>query len=217
MSPQFRQDSLKYFVSTVCCHLRRHRRPCVGRKMSLYALGLAACFSTAVEATPPATVSAPDNTYFTHSDFALPFQVKPGGRCPQQLDLLVSRDAGRTWHVYQTAAPAEGRFRLAQVDEGEYWLKVQVRDAAGSSMSNSVMRLCVDRTRPKANIDCQWQSDGRLLFSSKIEESHIDLQSIKLTLRTDGDNQPWLCRWKLRRNQMERCVVLPWIAGLQKF
>ena len=179
MSPQFRQDSLKSFVCPRNWFVRTSA-----------VIGLAACVPSLVEATPPQVARLDDGAFYTQSDFSIPFQVKPGGRCPQQLDLLVSRDGGRSWHVHQSAAPAEGRFRLAQVDEGEYWLKVQVRDAAGSSLSHSTMHLFVDRSRPTASMLCDWQGDSTLMLTSTVEDAHLDPQSLSLSLRTDVDSQP---------------------------
>ena len=178
MSPQIRQDSLKFFVC---------------KRSWLVRAGLAISFAASAPAlaiaAPPHVAPSSDGAFYTHSDFSLPFQIKPGGRCPQQLDLLVSRDGGRSWHVHQSAAPAEGRFRFAQADEGEYWLKVQVRDAAGSSLSQSTMHLFVDRTRPTSSLQCDWQGDSTLLLSCTVEDAHLDPQSLSLFLRTDVDTK----------------------------
>ena len=179
MSPQFRQDSLKSFVCQRNWFVRTSA-----------AIGLAACVPALAEATPPQVAIHGDGAFYTQSDFSIPFQVKPGGRCPQQLDLLVSRDGGRSWHVHQSAAPAEGRFRFAQVEEGEYWLKVQVRDAAGSSLSHSTMHLFVDRSQPTASMQCDWQGDSTLMLTSTVEDAHLDPQSLSLMLRTDVDSKP---------------------------
>lgn len=179
MSPHFRQDTLKFFVC------RRSWFVQAG-----VAIGLTAWVPALALSAPPRVSQPSQEAFYTCSDFALPFQVKPGGRCPQQLDLLVSRDGGRSWQVHQSAAPAEGRFRFAQVDDGEYWLKVQVRDAAGSSLSPSTMHLFVDRTRPTSTLQCDWQGDSTLLMSCTVEDAHLDPQSLSLCLRTDVDTRP---------------------------
>lgn len=154
-----------------------------------WALMLTCTAPTIVQATPPQH-SQLHNTYYTQADFTLPFQVKPGGRCPQSLDLMVSRDGGRSWQVHQSLAPAEGRFRFTQADEGAYWLKVQVRDAAGSSVSPTTMHLIVDRSRPQARLVCDWQGENKLMVSTHVEDANLDPESIQLLLRTDVDLTP---------------------------
>lgn len=152
-------------------------------------MSLAGLIPMVVNAAPPPVLQS-SSAHYTQSDFVLPFQVKPGGRCPQCLDLMVSRDGGRSWQVHQTATPAEGRFYFAQAEEGEYWLKVQVRDAAGSAFSNSTMHLIVDRTLPRATIECDLRGDSTLDINCKVEDPYLDTQSIQLFVRTDADNAP---------------------------
>ncbi len=177
MNPQFKEDSFKFFV---CRHRRLAR--------AALAIGMLTFGATTCSAIPPQSAQPDSPVHFAQGDFSIPFQVKPGGRCPQQLDLLISRDGGRTWQVHQSAAPAEGRFRLAQLDEGQYWLKVQARDSAGSSLSPTTMLCTVDKTGPKSNIECDWQGDNKLLVDCKVEDLHLDTQSLQLTLRTDRED-----------------------------
>lgn len=179
MCPRTRQDLLKSIV----CNFKRLAQ--AGVVVAIAASSPAFC-----SATPP--VHSQTGAYYAQSDFTLPFQIKPGGRCPQNLDLLMSRDGGKSWQVVQTAAPAERGFRIAHAAEGEYWMKVQVRDSAGAALANSTMHVFVDTTRPQATLLCDWQSDSKLLLSGKIMEAHLDAATIQLTMRTDLANEPVL-------------------------
>ena len=179
MSPQFRQDSLKLFVCG---------RNWIVRTGML--IGLVSSASDLCQALPPQSQPGKQPTYYAQSDFTLPFQVKPGGRCPQHLDLLISRDGGRSWFTHQSAAPTEGRFRFSNIEEGEYWLKVQARDAAGASLSNSTLHLVVDRTKPQASLESDWQGESTLVVTSVVKDPHFDPESLQLQLRTDVASEP---------------------------
>ncbi len=141
--------------------------------------------ASVVSAQAPSSQPSAPGTHYTQSDFTIPFQVKPGGRCPAHLDLLVSRDAGRSWHIHQTTAPAEAQFRFAKADEGMYWLKVQARDASGISLSQSTMHLIVDRTRPEVTMNCEWSSESTLVVTCDLQDANLNAQKVQLQLRTD--------------------------------
>jgi hypothetical protein len=52
------------------------------------------------------------------------------------------------------------------------------------------MRLVVDRTRPQGSLQCDLQSDRRLVVSSIIQDAKLNQESVRLLLRTDVNSQP---------------------------
>ncbi len=128
-------------------------------------------------------------THFTQGSFRIPFQVQPGGRCPAQLDLLVSRDSGRTWHVHQSATPAEKAFEVTDADEGEFLIKVQARDGRAAVVSRSIMKLVVDRTPPQIDLTCDWQAESGLLIQCRVMDRSVDPQLVTLQLRTSNETE----------------------------
>ncbi|MCC6508073.1 MAG: hypothetical protein IT423_03135 [Pirellulaceae bacterium] len=156
--------------------------------LSILMLGtVAGAWSNQAAAVSPGTDQPA--TYYVGGDFRLPFRVQPGGRCPKRLDLLVSRNAGRTWQIYQTATPAEAAFEIKQADEGQYWLKVQTRDTSAAVVSQQNMVLVVDRTEPTAKLACHWDGDEALVVQCHVEDSNLDHQNIQLELRTGGQSE----------------------------
>lgn len=124
-------------------------------------------------------------TYYVGGDFRLPFRVKPGGRCPTELDLLVSRNKGRTWLTHQTASPSASAFEIKQADEGQYWLTVRARDTTAAVLSQRHMVLVVDRTEPEVGLACHWNGQETLVVQCKVEDPNLDDQNIQLEFRSD--------------------------------
>ena len=67
------------------------------------------------------------------------------------MELHVSEDGGKTWHVCATALPNEAQFNFHAPQEGEYWFAVKTVDATGKlwpkSFDRPEMRVIVEPLR----------------------------------------------------------------------
>ena len=66
--------------------------------------------------------------------FTIPFgldPLDPAGAEPREVQLHVSEDRGKSWHVGATAQPDELQFNFRAPQDGEYWFIVKTVDAAG--------------------------------------------------------------------------------------
>jgi hypothetical protein len=102
-------------------------------------------------AEPASTPTLPEPVVTHENLFTIPFHVEKAdqpSREPVEVQLFVSVNRGANWIPYSQVDPAQGRFMVRAVADGEYWFMVRTLDRGGKLRpelsSTPEMRVIVD-------------------------------------------------------------------------
>ncbi|MEX0865803.1 MAG: hypothetical protein WD030_00500, partial [Pirellulales bacterium] len=131
------------------------------------------------------------------STFAIPFSVsKPAGGepAPQEVQLFVADPANPQWRLDSRVAPTDGRFLFRAPRDGEYWFQVRTIDANGQLIGppsrEPGLKVLVDTTAPRLDVQAQMLIDGRLEISWTATDTHLTPGSLNLEHQL-ASNAPW--------------------------
>lgn len=129
--------------------------------------------------------------YLPFAHFAIPFDIDRTGKLPQEVNLWVSADQGKSWLKYASNSPDKRSFEFQAAAEGEYLFAVQTQDDRGASALAAAppMRILVDTTKPKLQLNADINAAGRLVIDYRIEDRFLSEQSIRLSYSVDGSSQ----------------------------
>ena len=110
---------------------------------------LALTAGSAAAQAPPGDV-----IYSRQGSFRIPFQIDPGERRIQQVQLHVSEDQGRNWSQYASALPTEKFFNYQTNRDATYWFTVRTvtRCAPTASLPVENTRLAGSAFQPRRSI-----------------------------------------------------------------
>ncbi len=160
-------------------------------------LALAAAATQAGANPSAATPPMPQTIATRQTLFAIPFRIpKPDhvSQEPVEVQLWVSGDRGANWDYYSKAEPARQQFMFRAGADGEYWFLVRTLDRSGRLRPESTgvpgLRVVVDTTPPKLQLQAQQGPAGQVTAQWKIDEPNPKSNSLTIQYRTTADG-PW--------------------------
>jgi hypothetical protein len=115
----------------------------------------------------------------------------------QKVDLYVSADQGKQWHLYAAIQPTQKEISFVAPTDGEYWFDLVTTFKDGRSepqapgLQPPLLVLIVDTKPPRITLRPQDSSDGQASVTWEIEDDHLDLRSLKLEYR-DAITGSWV-------------------------
>jgi hypothetical protein len=152
--------------------------------------------ATLLGGLPGARAAEPGETIYTNKmHFRIPFRYDPaemqrlGAR---EVQLFVSTDEGRAWHLVQRVVPLAGRFEFRAPSDGVYWFCVRTLDGRNAlhpadDQIAPGLKVVVDTTRPRLELTLQQVSAGRVELSWRCEDPNLDLSQLAMEYIQTGD------------------------------
>lgn len=148
-------------------------------------------------ATPTLAVrgqDSPDPIYWKQSVFSIPYQINrpdTADDAPLEVRLLVSRDAGATWNMLQSAKPhVKGFIYNAEQEDGHYWFAVQTVDRFGrqhpATDIQPELHVVVDTMPPKLQVNAEVNAGGDVVIHCEQEDANIDVEKLSVSVRPEG-------------------------------
>jgi hypothetical protein len=115
----------------------------------------------------------------------------------QKVDLYVSADQGKQWHLYAAIQPTQKEISFVAPTDGEYWFDLVTTFKDGRSepqapgLQPPLLVLIVDTKPPRISLRPQDSFDGQASVTWEIEDDHLDLRSLKLEYR-DATTGSWV-------------------------
>jgi hypothetical protein len=129
--------------------------------------------------------------------FTIPVSVdrtQPGHQ-PQEVQLLVSGDQGKTWSTYARQVIDTKGFPFQTRDDGEYWFASRTVDKQGNTRPAGVvvpeLKLLLDATPPRIEIDAAVNGSGAIKAAWRITDASLDAQSIQLEYHGSEGTRTW--------------------------
>ena len=92
-------------------------------------------------------------------NFTIPFEIGGPAHAIREVELLVSRDRGRSWNFVARQPVESGRFAFRADGDGEYWFAFRTIASTGNTNSmtgHPNLRVMVDTGNPAATPQPQW-------------------------------------------------------------
>ena len=164
----------------------------------LLAVVLALCAAETGVAQVPETDANSKVIATKLSGFGVPFKINSDDSAYIEVQLYLSRDAGKTWSFYGRKNTDEQEFRFEADEDGEYWfsLKTLSRDRRllPEGDPQPELKILVDTVKPKLNVRFQADPAGRVICRWQAIDKNIAPASIKLLYQpvlSDGTVKPW--------------------------
>ena len=148
-------------------------------------------------AASPAVPTTPAPVFTRQSLFAIPFRIDRPDRItqePVEVQLYVSGDRGAHWDFYRKTDPARQHFLFRAGIDGEYWFHVRTLDRSGQVRPGGPaapgLRVIVDTTPPKLQLEARRGNAGQVTASFQIEEPYPKLDSLSIQYRI-GPGAAW--------------------------
>lgn len=140
------------------------------------------------------------------STFSIPIAASSLGDGVKEIQLHVSADQGKTWHLYYRVGPTDKFFPFKAAADGEYWFATRVIDSASKPVVDSdlrpEMRVMIDTTPPRLKLTTEMSPSGEVIAKWQATDPMLSNQSLKLEYQTSPTGQ-----W--------RSIVIP-SSGIQK-
>ncbi len=127
----------------------------------------------------------------------IPFKLGAKNRVnSREVILLVSRDQGKTWRVWDKKPSTEHSFHFQADDDGLYWFSIQLEDDEGRTVPSdpgrckASLRICVDTTTPSARLFRTQLNQGTLHLGWEANDANLEYGSIWLEWSGHKDG-PW--------------------------
>jgi hypothetical protein len=121
--------------------------------------------------------------------FELPFSVDPVGNRPTEVQLFVSRDAGKQWVRFASQPPTEKAFLFDTPSDGEYWFATRTVDASGVSRPSgpveAQLHVHIDTTDPDLTLIASLASDTEVDVTVQCADVSPDQASFRLEYLAD--------------------------------
>ena len=148
-------------------------------------MALASC-GNAVGAEPAAPSLKP--WILRQTTFNIPFTADLSRGMPQEVQLFVSQDAGKTWHFYARQAPTAESFAFRASGDGDFWFASRAISAQRSvppvEQLRPEMHVRVDTTQPLLELTATAGSAGEVTTAWKIADPTLDPNSLKIEYQT---------------------------------
>jgi len=161
---------------------------------------LVTCFgNSCVAQTTPVASSGSSKVIATKlSGFGVPFKINSDDSSFIEVQLYLSRDAGKTWIFYDRKDTDETEFPFEAEEDGEYWfsLKTLSRDRRllPEGDPQPELKILVDTVKPKLEVRFDADPAGRVICRWRAADRNLDPRSIKLLYQpvlSDGSVKSW--------------------------
>ena len=161
---------------------------------------LAGCFGNpcAAQTTPDASSVSSKVIATKLSGFGVPFRIDADDSSFIEVQLYLSRDAGKTWTFYGRKGIDETEFPFEAEEDGEYWfsLKTLSRDRRllPEGDPQPELKILVDTVNPKLEVRFDADPAGRVICRWRATDQNLDPRSIKLLYQpvlSDGSVKSW--------------------------
>ena len=161
---------------------------------------IAICSVGSVAAQAPNTATTDDVKVIATklSGFGVPFKIDSENSAYIEVQLYLSRDAGKTWTFYARQDTDGKEFPFQAEEDGEYWfsLKTLSRDRLllPEGDPQPELKILIDTVTPKLDVRIQADPAGRVICRWQATDQNLSPQSIKLLYQpvlTDGSAQQW--------------------------
>ena len=134
-------------------------------------------------------------------DIEIPFSITAvgdGGAKTAAVQVYVSWDSGRNWHIYAEVPPDAGKFRFRAKRDAEFWFVTETVDRPGRPPSDTPkwpqMRLVVDTQKPELRASAAINPAGLVEMTWSVTDPHLNVQSLKIEYQdardADGSWEP---------------------------
>jgi hypothetical protein len=134
-------------------------------------------------------------------DIEIPFSItagSDGGAKAAAVQVYVSWDSGRNWHIYAEVPPDAGKFRFRAKRDAEFWFVTETVDRPGRPPSDTPkwpqMRLVVDTQKPELRATTAINPAGLVEMNWSVTDPHLNVQSLKIEYQdardADGSWEP---------------------------
>lgn len=104
--------------------------------------------------------------------------------------LWVSADRGKTWSAFAKETGQGGHFQFQTKQDGKYWFRSQTGTEQVSSGATAQLRVYVDATPPRIQINARNLPEGDVLIESLITDQTAVAEQVVMQITT-GPNSPW--------------------------
>ena len=153
-------------------------------------------------------IDGPQTIVTSESQFAIPFQIEADKGDNSEVRLYLSEDRGTSWKLHSKAQAPIDSFDFKAESEQEYWFAVRTLDATGkespSEPPSAELVVVVDRTPPKLELVAEPTPQGEVAVRWKVDDPHLDVDSLKLTYRTADGRGAELLAERTKRQEDDR-------------
>ena len=132
------------------------------------------------------------------SGFGVPFQIDADDSSFIEVQLYLSRDAGKTWTFYGRKGTDEQEFPFQADQDGEYWfsLKTLSRDRRllPEGDPQPELKILVDTVKPKLDVRIEADQAGRVVCRWQATDLNLAPSTVKLLYQpvlSDGTVMQW--------------------------
>jgi hypothetical protein len=148
---------------------------------------------TANEDAGPTVAKEPQRIATRLATFGIPI-VAPARGDVKEIQLHVSADQGKTWHLYYRVGAKDKYFPFKAAADGEYWFSTRLVGANSKSLPEGdlrpEMKVLVDTTPPRLVLSSQISESGDVTATWQATDPLLATQSLKLEYQTLPDG-PW--------------------------
>ncbi len=150
--------------------------------------------ATSDEKTQPVAAPEPRRIATRLATFGIPIVAPVGREGVKEIQLHVSADLGKTWHLYYRVKPSDKYFPFKAAADGEYWFATRIVDGATKATPEGdlrpEMKVLIDTTPPKLALTSQIAENGEIRATWQATDPLLSPQSLKLEYQT-SPNGPW--------------------------
>ena len=139
------------------------------------------------------------NGIFYSSQYAcrIPFEMEPGARRLQEIQLYVSEDQGQSWRQVAVATQEQRGFDYRTDRDGMYWFTVRTIDMLGRAVpltpqnTRPQLKVYIDTRKPILTLRARPSREGMIAVEWEIHEENLDPANFYLEFRPAG-GRDWI-------------------------
>lgn len=124
--------------------------------------------------------------------FEIPFTVDSVGQRPTEVQLFVSRDAGKQWVRFATQPPTGRSFLFDAKSDGDFWFATRTIDSAGNAHPDGAiepqLHVCVDTTDPQVDLHAELTLEAAVSLDIRCMDISPDPRNFRVEYLTDITN-----------------------------
>lgn len=122
------------------------------------------------------------------STFGIPITALPNPESVKEIQLHVSADQGKSWHLYYRVAPTDKFFPFKAAADGEYWFATRMISKNAKSASEGELRpemkVVIDTTPPRLNLTSELTPTGEVIAHWDANDPLLSPQTLRLEYQT---------------------------------
>ncbi len=121
--------------------------------------------------------------------FEIPFSVDTVGTRPVEVQLFVSRDAGKQWVRFGSQKPDGKSFLFEATEDGAYWFATRTLDGAGNAHPQGPitpqLHVLVDANDPQIELNATLKDEAIAQLAVRCFDSTLRPDTLRVEYRTD--------------------------------